>query len=115
MELIRSLNVLHFQEHLALAWCSEKTSNEHGQTKNTNSQQTSKIRATIDHVIQNGFLRCHQKFILTWTAASISADGLQSNDRERIKNQLNMCIKSAKMSALNMLDQLKFECFYKTI
>lgn len=122
-DLIKSLEVLHFQERLALAWCSGRPFNEQGKSLavkegeggERNSLQIDQIRAVVDHVIQNGFLRCQQNFILMWTAASASADGFRPDDRERIKNQLRMCIKSKKITALNTLDQLKFDCFFKNI
>lgn len=102
IDLTRALKVLDLQEQLAMAWCSGHENNE---------ARMDQIRATVDHSIVSGFGRCQQSFVLSWTAASMTADGLNAKNRDHLKHELRMCIKLAKTAALDTLDHLKMECF----
>lgn len=102
IDLTRALKVLDLQEQLAMAWCSGHENNE---------ARMDQIRAAVDHSIIGGFGRCQQSFVLSWTAASMTVDGLNAENRNHLKHELRMCIKLAKTTALDTLDHLKMECF----
>lgn len=101
--LFRALKVLNLQEQLATVWCAGHENNE---------TRMDQIRATVDHSITSGFGRCQKAFVLGWTTAAMTADGLNEEHREKLKHELRLCIKLAKTTALNTLDRLKMECFF---
>lgn len=119
-ELSKAIEVLDLQEQLAMAWCLGQA-NDAMQNDNSvgphdnNAPRMEKIRATVDHLVQSGFVQCQEKFVFGWMNALMGVEELSAGDSDRLKTDLRLCIKSAKTAALSTLDELKMECFLNIV
>lgn len=119
-DLIKAMDVLDLQERIASSWCMGDSHNtQQGNGNNvgfraTDTLRMDQIRATVNHVIEKGFMQCQESFTLHWMNALTAEQQLSDEEKDKFKNELRLCIKDTKSGALNTLDTLKYECFLKS-